>query len=83
VLRDYDEYLERNLRKGYSAADLNISFVKAQQVRARASLRGVRTFVGRQYARAHGQLVGRLQQWEHALERTLAPEPAVAPDASS
>jgi len=33
ILRDYDEYIYRNLSRGAKPEDLNVSFLKAQQVK--------------------------------------------------
>ncbi|KAI8986015.1 hypothetical protein BDB01DRAFT_896382 [Pilobolus umbonatus] len=38
IVRDYDAYLRRNLERGVSAKDLNISFLKEQGIKTKKSL---------------------------------------------
>ncbi|KAI8065082.1 hypothetical protein BC940DRAFT_304728 [Gongronella butleri] len=43
IVRDYDAYLRRNLNRGMTARDLNISYLKAQQLKMRQSLDDMRS----------------------------------------
>ncbi|KAI8981964.1 hypothetical protein BDF20DRAFT_834629 [Mycotypha africana] len=45
IVRDYDAYLRRNLKRGVSARDLNISFLKEQQIKTKEKLKEVTTAV--------------------------------------
>ncbi|ORX58868.1 hypothetical protein DM01DRAFT_1381514 [Hesseltinella vesiculosa] len=38
IVRDYDAYLRRNLNRGMTAKELNISFLKEQEIRTKQSL---------------------------------------------
>jgi len=41
IIRDYNEYVLRNLSRGYSRKDLGLSLLKEQRIRATASLRQI------------------------------------------
>jgi choline-phosphate cytidylyltransferase len=60
VLRDYNEYVLRNLARGYSRQDLGVSLVRAQQIRMRQAARRLSERVRGQAARARGALAGRV-----------------------
>ncbi|KAG2172205.1 hypothetical protein INT43_004746 [Umbelopsis isabellina] len=45
IVRDYDSYLRRNLERGVSAKDLNISFFKEQEIKTKKSLQQLRATV--------------------------------------
>lgn len=45
IVCDYDEFLKRNLDRGVSAKELNISFIKEQQIRTRDNIEKVKTTV--------------------------------------
>ncbi|OZJ03669.1 hypothetical protein BZG36_03547 [Bifiguratus adelaidae] len=42
IVRDYDSYLRRNLERGMSAKELNISFFKEQELRAKHNIHELR-----------------------------------------
>lgn len=42
IIRDYDGYIRRNLRRGYSAEDLNVGFIKRQQVKLEERIENVK-----------------------------------------
>ncbi|KAI8073126.1 cytidylyltransferase-domain-containing protein [Gongronella butleri] len=42
IVRDYDSYLRRNLERGVSAKDLNISFLKERRIRTKKSIDDLR-----------------------------------------
>ncbi|KAK5647136.1 hypothetical protein RI129_005600 [Pyrocoelia pectoralis] len=42
IVRDYDEYARRNLERGYSAKDLNISYLKEKRIRFKRKIHELR-----------------------------------------
>jgi len=42
IVRDYDAYLRRNLERGVTAKELNISFLKEQEIKAKKSISEIR-----------------------------------------
>ncbi|KAI9261029.1 cytidylyltransferase-domain-containing protein [Sporodiniella umbellata] len=42
IVRDYDAYLRRNLERGVSAKDLNISFLKERKIKTKKSIQDLR-----------------------------------------
>lgn len=53
IVRDYDAYLRRNLERGVSAKELNISFLKEQQIKTQTQINKVKT-----------QVMDHLEMWE-------------------
>ncbi|KAI7906353.1 choline-phosphate cytidylyltransferase B [Cokeromyces recurvatus] len=45
IVRDYDKFLRRNLERGVSAKELNISFLKEQQIKTKKNLEKVKNTV--------------------------------------
>ncbi|SAL97362.1 hypothetical protein [Absidia glauca] len=45
IVRDYDAYLRRNLERGVSAKDLNISFLKEQEIKTKSSISHLRKLI--------------------------------------
>ncbi|KAF7732552.1 hypothetical protein EC973_003299 [Apophysomyces ossiformis] len=45
IVRDYDAYLRRNLERGVSAKELNISFLKARRIQTKKSIEDLRNTI--------------------------------------
>ncbi|KAI9492602.1 hypothetical protein BDB00DRAFT_827337 [Zychaea mexicana] len=45
IVRDYDQYLRRNLERGVSAKDLNISFLKEREIKTKKSIEDIRKHI--------------------------------------
>jgi len=71
VVRDYDAYVMRNLKKGYSARDLNISFVKEQEMNLRRNIYQARHRIKENWEKTQSTVRDRLHQIEHRVEETL------------
>jgi choline-phosphate cytidylyltransferase len=54
ILRDYNDYVLRNLSRGYTRQDLGLSLVRAQQIRMRQAARRLSERVRGQAARLRG-----------------------------
>ncbi|RCI02231.1 hypothetical protein CU098_011457 [Rhizopus stolonifer] len=54
IVRDYDKFLRRNLERGVSPKDLNISFLKEQQIKTQVSIEKVKL-----------SLIEQLELWEN------------------
>lgn len=53
IVRDYDKFLRRNLERGVSAKELNISFLKEQQIKTQKNIEKVKSTV-----------IDHLEMWE-------------------
>ena len=71
IVRDYDSYLMRNLKKGYSARDLNISFMKEKEMLLRSNLNRAHVRIKENWERTRSHVRNRLHQFEHRVEETL------------
>ncbi|OMJ15227.1 putative choline-phosphate cytidylyltransferase [Smittium culicis] len=45
IVRDYDKYLRRNLERGLTAKELNISFIKEQELSLQKHVEGIRNHI--------------------------------------
>ncbi|KAG0164267.1 T-complex protein 1 subunit beta [Apophysomyces sp. BC1034] len=57
IVRDYDSFLRRNLERGMSAKDLNISFLKEQEIKTKKSIEELRRHI-------KTAVMDQLQSWE-------------------
>ncbi|CAO3600065.1 unnamed protein product [Absidia cylindrospora] len=58
IVRDYDSYLRRNLERGVSAKDLNISFLKEQEIKTKKSIDDLKKQIT-------GLILDHLDNWEN------------------
>eukprot|EP00053_Salpingoeca_punica_P020646 m.212130 g.212130 ORF g.212130 m.212130 type:complete len:318 (-) comp19593_c0_seq1:38-991(-) len=42
IVRDYDEYVRRNLLRGYSREDLNVSFIKEKRIKLKSTVDNIK-----------------------------------------
>lgn len=64
IVRDYDEYIRRNLARGYTARDLNVGFVKEHQVRLSGTMQSLREKLRLGVERLEDASYRLLQRWE-------------------
>ncbi|KAF7720882.1 T-complex protein 1 subunit beta [Apophysomyces ossiformis] len=58
IVRDYDSFLRRNLERGVSAKELNISFLKEQEIKTKRSIEELRKQI-------KTAVMDQLQSWEN------------------
>lgn len=68
IIRDYNDYVLRNLRRGYSREDLGLSLLKEQRIRAGASMKRLSDRIKNRRA----EVTGRIKQHMTAGVRMLA-----------
>ncbi|PHZ16901.1 uncharacterized protein RHIMIDRAFT_243051 [Rhizopus microsporus ATCC 52813] len=68
IVRDYDAYLRRNLERGVSAKELNISFLKEKEIKTKKHLDDLK----RQFKTAVLEQLGTWEDQSHELIRTFA-----------
>lgn len=78
IVRDYDLYLRRNLERGVSPSDLNISFLKQRElilkkylVRIGAMIKGSRRSIEKNWAGTQSELMGTLDSWEQRSQELI------------
>jgi choline-phosphate cytidylyltransferase len=64
IVHDYDEYLRRNLNRGYSAKDLNISIFKETHLKLKDSVEEWATKLQSKWRGTKGDFKEMIQQWE-------------------
>lgn len=58
IVRDYDIYVRRNLERGYSAKDLNVSYMKEKEVQMRQRLGSLKATASKQLHRSQDSIRG-------------------------
>lgn len=64
IVHDYDEYLRRNLQRGYSAKQLNISFLKKTSLKLRNNVEEWADRLKSKWRGTKGDFKDMVQQWE-------------------
>ncbi|KAJ1667578.1 choline-phosphate cytidylyltransferase [Coemansia sp. RSA 1813] len=70
IVRDYDKYLRRNLERGISPKDLNISFLKEQELNLQKHVSGIREQIKKNFLGTREDLVGELEDLKAELRHT-------------
>ncbi|KAI7726501.1 hypothetical protein M8C21_023731 [Ambrosia artemisiifolia] len=65
IIKDYNNYVMRNLDRGYSRKDLGVSYVKEKRLRVNMSLRKLHEKVKKQQEKIH--IVAKTAGWNHNL----------------
>ncbi|RKP37830.1 hypothetical protein BJ085DRAFT_2058, partial [Dimargaris cristalligena] len=72
IVRDYDAYLRRNLERGVSHKDLNISFLKAQELQVKKRARDIRNSIQQNLTGTREELLAELDDLKYELNRTFS-----------
>ncbi|KAJ1993955.1 choline-phosphate cytidylyltransferase [Coemansia spiralis] len=70
IVRDYDKYLRRNLERGISPKDLNISFLKEQELNLQKHVSDIREQIKKNFLGTREDLVGELEDLKAELRHT-------------
>lgn len=64
IVRDYDEYLRRNLARGVSPKDLNIGFFKEKRLQVAQSVQEIKDEIKSEIAEWKGEWIETYKTWE-------------------
>lgn len=70
IVRDYDKYLRRNLERGMSPKELNISFLKEQELNIQKHVSGIREQIKKNIQGTREDLIGELEDLKAELRHT-------------
>ncbi|KAJ2718890.1 choline-phosphate cytidylyltransferase [Coemansia sp. Benny D115] len=70
IVRDYDKYLRRNLERGMSPKELNISFLKEQELNIQKQVLAIREQIKKNFNGTREDLVGELEDLKAELRHT-------------
>ncbi|KAJ2803697.1 choline-phosphate cytidylyltransferase [Coemansia helicoidea] len=70
IVRDYDKYLRRNLERGMSPKELNISFLKEQELNLQKHVSEIREQIKKNIRGTREDLVGELEDLKAELRNT-------------
>ncbi|CAG8645127.1 6432_t:CDS:10 [Cetraspora pellucida] len=72
IVRDYDQYVRRNLERGVSPRELNISFLKEQEIHMKKSISEIRTTIHQNWHGTKVELSNDLSELKNDLAQTFA-----------
>ncbi|KAL1924100.1 uncharacterized protein VTP21DRAFT_7135 [Calcarisporiella thermophila] len=71
IVRDYDLYVRRNLERGMSPKELNVSFLKEQEIKARKSLLDIRKNIQQNWTDTHSELGQELSHLKNDMRELI------------
>ncbi|KAI9593375.1 hypothetical protein BDF19DRAFT_424549 [Syncephalis fuscata] len=71
IVRDYDAYLRRNLQRGMTAKELNISFLKEQELNVKRSVDEMRESIRRNWLGTREELLSEIDLLKNGVKHTL------------
>ncbi|CAG8747121.1 31761_t:CDS:2, partial [Racocetra persica] len=72
IVRDYDQYVRRNLERGVSPKELNIGFLKEQELHMKRSISEIRTTIHQNWHGTKVELSNDLSELKNDLAQTFA-----------
>ncbi|KAJ1922811.1 choline-phosphate cytidylyltransferase [Tieghemiomyces parasiticus] len=72
IVRDYDSYLRRNLERGISHKELNVSFLKAQEIQVKKRARDIRNSIRENLTGTREELLAELDDLKYEINRTFS-----------
>ncbi|PVU98615.1 hypothetical protein BB559_001405 [Furculomyces boomerangus] len=72
IVRDYDKYLRRNLERGSTAKDLNISFIKEQELHIQKHVEGFRDHIKKSVNDTRSDLLAEIGDLKAELKSVLS-----------
>ncbi|KAI7823927.1 hypothetical protein BX661DRAFT_185948 [Kickxella alabastrina] len=70
IVRDYDKYLRRNLERGMSPKELNVGFLKEQELNIQKQVSVIRDHIKKNFLGTREDLVGELEDLKAELRHT-------------
>ncbi|ORX96670.1 hypothetical protein K493DRAFT_281757 [Basidiobolus meristosporus CBS 931.73] len=71
IVRDYDEYIRRNLERGISAKDLGLSFFKEQELNVKKQVSGIRDTIRQNWYGTRDEIKYELDEFKNEVRQTL------------
>jgi hypothetical protein len=71
IVRDYDLYVRRNLKRGYSAKELNVSFLKAKKIRLQNTIDEMKCKSKRKIEEVKEEFIQKWEDKSHEFIRTF------------
>ncbi|RHZ49969.1 hypothetical protein Glove_508g66 [Diversispora epigaea] len=71
IVRDYDQYVRRNLERGVSAKELNIGFLKEKEIHMKKSISDIRTSIHQNWHGTRVELSNNFSELKHDLAQTF------------
>lgn len=72
IVRDYDSYVRRNLQRGATAKELNVGFLKSQELKMREHVSEMRSAVVQNWHGTREELFSELDALKAELKQTLS-----------
>eukprot|EP00128_Syssomonas_multiformis_P015526 Colp12_sorted_trinity150504_noHs@22703 len=71
IVRDYDEYIRRNLQRGYSRSDLNVSYTKEKRVQIAANIEKIRDNIDKKMKQLEEKSADIINKWEEKSQSMI------------